>query len=148
MKTHTFTSTKTKEQFTVCTPDDYKKISLPYFHEWVAALKSGKYNQCIGQLCKPILNKKLGYCCLGVLSKVQGSLQKNSDGNYSDNNKSLHYLSFKNACYNVLYNNGKLPEGVKVENDYGQAGTLSICNDSLSLSFKDIAKVIETVFKP
>lgn len=147
MKTVEFKSKK-GGKFFVKLPDNYEKIQLPYFHEWVAALKSGKYNQCGGQLCKPISNKKLGYCCLGVLCKVQGSLQKKSDGDYMDNYISSYYLSFKNACYNVLDNNGRLPEGVKVENDYGQAGALSNCNDSLNLSFKDIAKVIETVYKP
>lgn len=34
--------------------------------KWIEALRSGKYNQCIGKLTD---NK--GYCCLGVLASIQ-----------------------------------------------------------------------------
>lgn len=35
--------------------------------KWINALRSGRYKQCKGRL-----KKGDGYCCLGVLAKVQG----------------------------------------------------------------------------
>lgn len=37
--------------------------------DWLAALRSGKYQQCTGTLMGPTLEGK-GYCCLGVLQMV------------------------------------------------------------------------------
>lgn len=62
--------------------------------KWVKALRSGKYNQGSGALCKRFRNEfgnitKIEYCCLGVLNKVCnlgteptcGYLRRNYDTN-------------------------------------------------------------------
>lgn len=155
MNTYIFKSTKNKEQFMLEVPDDYQKISLPYFNEWVTALESGKYRQATGRLCKPLKNKKLGYCCLGVLSKIQGTLLKIKNG-YGDHSINDCGLSRKNDCFKVLFFEGLLPASVSVyKNSVCYTNTiepirykqLSNCNDNLKLSFKDIAKIIKILYK-
>jgi hypothetical protein len=47
--------------------------------KWVAALRSGEYEQTRNGLLKEILpNGKIAYCCLGVLAKINNVL----DGPY------------------------------------------------------------------
>lgn len=57
--------------YEVIAPDDYVKPKLPWGTPWVAELRSGKYRQCTGALCNGE-----GYCCLGILSKIQGRLKR------------------------------------------------------------------------
>jgi len=155
MKTIKFKSTK-GGNFFVNLPDNFKKVKLPFFQKWVNALESGEYRQCANQLCTR-RNKKLSYCCLGVLSKIQNRLEKDEDGFMRD---SLHkgmsheILHKSNPCYSVIRNNGKLPKKVSVGKNSSETSfnieeynTLLECNDDLRLSFKDIAKIIKTVFK-
>jgi hypothetical protein len=149
MKSIKFKSTKGRD-FSVNLPKNFKKVKLPFFQKWVNALESGKYRQCTHQLCAPY-NKKLSYCCLGVLSKIQNRLEKDEDGFMRDTlHKGLtqEILHKSNPCYSVIRNNGKLPKKVSVEiNSSEDRNTLMDCNDDLGLSFKDIAKIIKTVFK-
>ena len=42
--------------------------------KWLAALRSGKYNQCDGAL-----TKQGGFCCLGVMEKVLGTGEVEED---------------------------------------------------------------------
>lgn len=37
---------------------------------WIAALRSGNYNQCRGRLRLMVDDKPVGYCCLGVACEV------------------------------------------------------------------------------
>lgn len=149
MKTITFKSTR-KGSFSINIPDDYKKIKLPFFNEWMSALKSGKYSQCTSRLCTPVENKKLGYCCLGVLSKIQGRLTKDEGNCYRDFSQSALYLSIDNPCYNVFSHKGNFPSDVFVEKtvkkETKKVTSLTECNDTLRLSFKDIAKIIEILY--
>jgi hypothetical protein len=150
-----FKSTKGGDFF-VNLPKNFKKVKLPFFQKWVNALESGEYRQCTQKLCAP-RSKKLSYCCLGVLSKIQNRLEKDEDGFMLD---TLHksateeVLHRSNPCYSVIGNDGKLPQGVSVRKNSSDEfvdGTvceaLTECNDDLRLSFKDIAKIIKTVFK-
>lgn len=148
MKTLTFKSTK-GGKFNITLPKNYKKIKLPLFKKWVSALESGKYRQCTGTLCSTN-NKKLTYCCLGVLSKIQGRLNKANvafeDG--FDTNETAN-LAVTNPLYKILHSVGAFPVKVHVnneDNDY-DASSLIDCNDELKLSFKDIAKIIKTLYK-
>ena len=43
---------------------------LKIIREWVAALRSGDYDQGKGALCKPNVFKGAKYCCLGVLCEI------------------------------------------------------------------------------
>ncbi len=45
------------------------KLEKKFKKRWVAALRSGKYNQCAARLYSEISG---GYCCLGVAGAIQG----------------------------------------------------------------------------
>jgi hypothetical protein len=155
MNTIKFKSTKGGDFF-VNLPKNFKKVKLPFFQKWVNALESGEYRQCTQQLCAP-RSKKLSYCCLGVLSKIQNRLEKDEDGFMRDTlhkGTSQEVLHKSNPCYGVIRHNGKLPKNVSVRKNSSDTfinvtdyHTLMECNDDLELSFKDIAKIIKTVFK-
>ena len=149
-----FKSTKGGD-FSVNLPKNFKKVKLPFFQKWVEALESGKYRQCSNQLCTTV-NKKLTYCCLGVLSKIQDRLQKHPDFRMESYCEGT--LDRSNPCYDAISNDGRLPRLVSVaikdaayelaEHDFKDTVySLIDCNDVLGLSFKDIAKVIHTVYK-
>lgn len=151
MKTINFKSTKGKQSdFVISLPKNYKKIKLSFFNKWVDALEGGDFRQCSGILCEPN-NKKLTYCCLGVLSKVQGRLVKTQDGFEDTLHGGTGELNRKNPLFSILKSRGEFPTGVKVyNNDDGDSYTVSDlveCNDDLKLSFKDIAKIIKTLYK-
>lgn len=145
MKAHTFKSTK-GSTFTIELPENYKRRKLPFYNWWIAALESGKYRQCTGTLCS-VSNKKLTYCCLGVLSKIQGRLKKFSLGyeDYDEHDTTLHE---NNPSYDALGCDGSFPLGVSVTHNKTKevAYDLMNCNDELRLSFKDIAKIIRMVY--
>lgn len=146
MKTQTLKSTR-GGTFEISLPTDYKKIKLPSFKKWVTALESGEYRQCTGTLCERI-NGKLHYCCLGVLSKVQGRLQKTEHDDFTDHTPySVATLSTRNPLYDILGKEGDLPENVTVTRGTAIAHSLINCNDSLKLTFKDIAKIIRMLYK-
>lgn len=149
MKTKTIEFKSTKGgKFLIKLPANYQKIKLAFFKKWISALESGKYRQCNGTLCKPNDNKKLTYCCLGVLSKVQGRLIKTEygfiDGGGCDD---VGELDKNNP---TLQGIGNFPKGVTVTDGsyiYNSCSNLASCNDDLGLSFKDIAKIIKTLYK-
>lgn len=106
--------------------------------KWVKALESGKFRKSTGDL----RNKK-GFCCLGVLEKLEGNLAKRKPGN------SYCFLN------NDMYNSSNLSK--KTKNKYGFYGSsgqfkndvlvkgysrLTTINDSEKFSFKQIAKII------
>jgi hypothetical protein len=147
MQTIEFKSTK-GGKFAINLPANYKKISLPFFKEWVTALESGKYRQGRRLLCQ-INNKKATYCCLGVLSKIQGRLIKTDFGFEDTISSYVGTLKINNPTYFVLNKNGLFPEGVTVTVDDSimSCTTLATCNDNAKLSLKDIAKIIKTLYK-
>jgi hypothetical protein len=49
-----------------------KKMNQNVKKKWVKALRSRKYKQCTGRLCKTINGEK-SYCCLGVLCDIYNS---------------------------------------------------------------------------
>lgn len=148
MKTIEFKSTK-GGKFEIYLPKNYKQIKLPSLKKWVSALEGGKYRQCTSTLCSTD-NKKLAYCCLGVLSKAQGRLNK-IDRFFEDGpgTRETGGLDVLNPLYGILNHRGAFPKGVKVTTDSSclEATDLVDCNDVLYLSFKDIAKIIKTLYK-
>lgn len=148
---HTIISTKNKNRkIFVEVPDGYSPVSLPHFKEWIEKLESGKIKQGKGLLCET--NGKCNrYCCLGVLSKIQGRLNKNSDGVFHDGGNK-YYLSLYNPANNVFSNKGDFPKEalvtIKMEDkDYLLRRTdLAALND-IGFSFKDISKVIKILWK-
>jgi hypothetical protein len=128
-------------------PEDYVKISLPYFKEWTEALDSGSYSQTKGQLCKTIVSSEgeiCSYCCLGILSKVQNRLKL--DG--SDDGASAYYLSSSNPNFNVIGNMGRFPTRItfKLSEFITNIESLSHLND-VGVPFSEISKVIKEIWK-
>jgi hypothetical protein len=164
-----FKSTKGKNTNVLITlPSHYKKIKLPGLTAWVKALTSGNYRQGARALCTKVSAGKLGYCCLGVLSKTQGRLIslplsylkgkcRRGDGAAVASGISTYYLASDNPVFNILGARGDLPENVFVNTYSGITGkpyryknfkSLSSLNDDLKLSFKDIAKLLQLIYKP
>lgn len=80
--------------------------------KWVAALRSGKYEQTTGALCRIGADDgKLRYCCLGVLMEVLGvpyeqvELQKvyqDEDGSYTRVGSLSEAQTRKYGVYNQM----------------------------------------------
>lgn len=122
-------------------PDTHVRKPLPFYHEWLAALRYGGHRQAIGQL-----SDDTGFCCLGVLSKVQGRLRSGNDGNGIGNTA---VLAPSNPCAQALSRSGILPSEsiLTVDGALLDIVELSAMNDS-GLSFIEIANVIEAVWCP
>jgi hypothetical protein len=70
MKNITINTDNPEKVYNMIIPEDYQKISLPYFKEWTKALDSGSYLQADGQLCRTIQadeGEVCSYCCLVIL---------------------------------------------------------------------------------
>ena len=119
-------------------PKGYVKPPLPGRDKWIAALMSGKYPQGQHHLCKDLC-----YCCLGVLSELQGRLD--FDGR---DNREYSLLSYDNPLFDILRSNGDFPLRVCVEifNCTIICHALSTCND-FGLNFNQIADIIEAVWE-
>lgn len=107
------------------------KIPKKDMKKWIAALRSGKYKQAKGEL----QNEK-GYCCLGVACKV---------------------LISENKQYKIDgFLGGGLPDtqpdspdwlkciNGKTYTSFGE--TLTVANDNLGYTFKDIADTLEDLY--
>ena len=106
--------------------------------KWLDALRSGYYEQGKGKL-----RTETGFCCLGVLCDL-----------YAEEHKDVHWkTSYVEGDYTFLGREGTLPEkvvdwadlksstpSVSYENDTYE---LAMLNDSVELSFDEIADVIE-----
>lgn len=149
MKTITFEVSNAKtETYELIIPEGYEKKELPYFKEWIEALDSGEYSQGSGQLCQTLSyleEIETRYCCLGVLSKIQGRLVNNSrDGLDLD---STYFLSFENPIYRFLGENGTLPAGIEIKSlNEKRIFNLAELNDN-NFSFSQISQVIKEIWK-
>jgi hypothetical protein len=146
-------------------PENFKARPLPFYKRWLKALRSGKFSQTTGTLAKvdEDTNEVKGYCCLGVLSSIQGRLDENGyDGGDTDG-----VLAKSNPCYlaltrpNIQHNPfdgtfeshreeeaaGEFPEGVKVVYKGESKKNLAELNDAKA-TFATVAKVIELLWKP
>jgi hypothetical protein len=72
--------------------------------KWISALRSGKYQQCIGGL-----KNKVGYCCLGVLTDIVDST-KWEQKNLSDGTSDVWYI-YNDGSNN--FNDAYLPKSVE-----------------------------------
>jgi len=143
-------------KFKIITPKNYKRKPLAYFTEWLQALESGRFRQTTGVLAEYLSSKKLGYCCLGVLCRVQGTLNKQgnqwNDGYHK--HSAIGSLSSDNPSFKDLGETGAFPPGVEVhvyDVDSNEilhhCSNLIDCNDDGELNFKEIAKVIRRIWK-
>jgi len=125
--------------YTLTKPEGYQKVKLPGLTAWVKALRSGEYEQGYTYLCQ-----KDKYCCLGVLSKVQGRLVGGKDGGFGNGAG----LSRSNPNYSILETCGQLPMWCKVHKQ-GQEPQclLAYVNDTLHLTFPEIADILEELYE-
>ena len=103
--------------------------------KWLAALRSGEYNQATGSLIKvsgegdELVCK--GYCCLGVAGKVLGLTDR----------QLLHTGS---NAYELIRLGMGLREGLGYYNGNDVPAALFMLNDTLGKDFNFIADVIES----
>lgn len=139
--------------FAVNLPEGYERVELPFFDEWVQALESGNYQQQAGQLASKGVSADTephSYCCLGVLSKIQGRLKTDESTWYfydTDSPSNAGVLSGMNPCFSKLAHAGDFPLSVTVTFVEREFKNLMDLND-LGMPFKDIATVIKTIWKP
>lgn len=92
--------------------------------KWITALRSGDYAQC-----RMAMHDGTGYCCLGVLAKVDGLTVRNDAPSTGSNrtNNDLVYEHIRDAAVLGFYNADRCVE----------------LNDANKLSFTKIASWIE-----
>ena len=134
------------KDYTLTTPDDFTPVDLPGRDKWLEALKSGEFKKGKWYLC----NQNKEYCCLGVLSKIQGRLL------FSDNeplhigldlNSDYGGLSKSNPLYGQLSSLGTFPPRCSVKGaGINYCDCLAIVNDKED-SFDVVIWLIETLWK-
>jgi hypothetical protein len=134
------------ERLSLNVPDGYIAPALPFRDEWIRALRSGSFPQGKGTLRTPDGE----YCCLGILSEIQGRLIKTNigwvigwvDGHAPYNSR----LSHENPIYNSIGPIGELQHDDIVAWFLGiQYGSLAGLNDA-GASFEEISLVIERIW--
>jgi len=131
------TTEKEEVKYTLHKPEGYQKVALPGLTKWVQALRSGNYQQGTGSL-----HENGQYCCLGVLCETQGRLVGGSDG--GETRTRLHV---KNPLYATLSGCGSLPYVITVSISGGHHyRQLTYLNDTLHLTFPQIADILEEVY--
>ena len=139
---------------TVHLPDDYTPPDLgehrQFFVEWVANLRSGRFNKGVGQLHHQL---KDTYCCLGVGCKMQGRLVDGTDNHAEgpEGGSNIETLAADNPLHPFLGQNGSFPGPVYVSPSKLGArfvpsfGCLATLNDKSS-TFEHVAFAIEVVW--
>lgn len=125
--------------YTLVLPEGFVRVPLPGLSAWVTALRSGEYRQ--GR--NPYLYYAGQYCCLGVLSHVQGRLDPAAV--VGNDGVQCSGLDDDNPCFRTLGHTGCLPKSVEVLFLGDSLGRLAQLND-LGMSFGQIADVLEAVF--
>ncbi len=106
--------------------------------KWVEALESGKYKQGSNSLFS---NGK--YCCLGVKAQIDGHEPDRDHGIFIKDKRYLAYLPYEYE--QGLEDLGDFI-GFQLIIDDREVTTLAECNDSIKLSFKDIAFIVKKFF--
>ena len=131
-------------------PKDYTPIPLKGRDKWITALRSGLFKKTTGELCslsRTCTEDK--YCCLGVLSKLQGRLTvvENRYRDGKDGESSLS-LDARNPLYDKLGMLGYFKSIVVIKNNTIGTVTTSLAsfNDSRDITFEHVAFVIEQLW--
>lgn len=119
------------------------------FDRWIAALKSGEYEQGCMYLCKnhPTTEKKR-YCCLGILLELDGVLSKEPEmnGTYyviDEKNPTIHNCASIPTFKCQEYGMDALGHPLDISNVTSNVTeSLSRLNDK-GTPFKDIASFLE-----
>ncbi len=106
---------------------------------WIAALRSGKYEQCKGALHR--VNG--GYCCLGVLTQLY---IKENKLKWKKGTRKRTKLAFDNE-QEFVPKTVQTWANINVNGSYGYYGDKDLAEDNDNgLSFEDIANIIEKKF--
>ncbi len=114
--------------------------------KWVAALKSDKYKQCGGALKRTDDFGEQRYCCLGVLTDLYLA-EKGEQWTSSEANRGFLPSSVK-LWADLDSSAPRVERGDLIKVDYaddegGDFVRLTYLNDSLKLSFPQIAEMID-----
>lgn len=104
--------------------------------KWVEALRSGKYKQCTGALCRVYYNG-CAYCCLGVLADTL-NLPNNEEKAYDSHDCEEKYKTYDGRDCNLT--DARLAE---IELTSNQQAQLIDLNDNDKRDFNYIAGWIE-----
>jgi hypothetical protein len=119
-------------------------MNQEYKEKWVAALRSGDYEQCKGRLRTDKDDATKAYCCLGVLSDVvakenpkyiwQNNVVMTPTGSYGSTALAKHMAVYLNMDTDPLVEYLAAPDN---------RASLSALNDTYNLNFNQIADIIE-----
>lgn len=135
-----------KTIITIPFQDNLTEQQIININSWLAALRSGKYQQTIGALCKDG-----GFCCLGVCSIIREDATLIEDDGakrkFSYIEAVEYYLNFPEENwmkrnYGFYYNHPVVYARV---NELSIRKALAWLNDA-GYTFETIANVIESVF--
>ncbi len=113
--------------------------------EWVRRLRSGRYKQAVGILCRRNRAGDLRYCCLGVLCEmaVRAGVIKRARGTFRGQ---VAYIQdgceFTGFLPSAVVSWAGLDSDNPVVRTHSKRRTLSALNDA-QVSFADIASIIE-----
>ena len=108
------------------------KLNIELMRKWVAALRSGKYEQTSDELKTTDPDGQCRYCCLGVLREIEPRIKQESiDSSHSEllDNESLFEHLGLSDCPRLVFD----------QRDYAKL------NDD-GKTFGEIATVLETDF--
>ena len=111
--------------------------------EWVAALRSGEWQQGTGRLCSVGQDGEKRYCCLGVALALQGRL----DGKGEDTEKkkaAAHLVPAADFLVEPVANCYCGDFNIRVIED-GDLQSVSSLNDS-GYTFSEIADALESTY--
>lgn len=131
--------------YTLHTPEGYKPLPLPYRNAWLSALRSGEYEQGKHFLMRET-DASTCYCCLGVLSKIQGRLTPDGWDAQEPTPKTAEELAYDNPCFPTFrFGDGTFPHKCYAQLEKSKCSSLASCNDN-GLSFLQIADIIEQLY--
>ncbi len=143
---HTFY--RGKDKLVIEIDDKFVPQELPIKEKWLAALRSGKYEQIEGEMMTCDRN---GACCLGVLADIEGVPMKASrDGEHLICEKDLVNDSFYYGLSNIGDKTGTFPNFFSVKFNNRMVISLSSLNDFSWENGKDyyfVRIVINYLFK-
>jgi hypothetical protein len=137
-------------------PKGYVRPKIPLRDKWLKALRSGEFTQGKRELRCINNNGIVEYCCLGVISSLQGRL-KDCWGNpidpsfqgtvcdFGEEYYSKTILAEDNPLAPFIGGSGFFPSSVTVEFNGATSFSLASLNDA-GASFTEIAQIIETVW--
>lgn len=117
----------------------------PELQEWVKDLRSGAFPQGVGRL-----RSEAGYCCLGVACETYRRVTGKGEWKTYDNvpsSMNMYFNAGESSAGDVLPQEVREWLGFKQANPmfdvHGELTRASMMNDSLQMTFAEIADVIE-----